>query len=123
MEGAEKVGAKVGEMLKGGEPLGYEAARPENGARDFGAEQAKREAAFCELPIEGKVMRLRDAMQALAVVLEGASREAREANDLARYHDHGAGGMVLVPYRAANALSRGEDSAQALFRRIHRALA
>ncbi len=115
MEGAEKA---AGTLRKASEAQGQADC-----ARDFGQEQAKRDARFDELPIEGKIMRLRDAMLSLAVMAERASNQAGEANRIAKVHDHGSGGQVVVPIDEPGnrALSLMGD-VEAPFRRIQRLL-
>lgn len=97
-----------------------------NFERGAGAAQdarVNRERSFHELPLEEKVLRLRDAVLSLAVMAERASSQANEANRIAKEHDHGCGGQVVVPIfgGANNPLSILGDH-ETPFRRINRLL-
>jgi hypothetical protein len=95
----------------------------ERGAGTAQDERAKREPRFHECGIDGQILRVRDAVLSLAVMAERAHSQASEANRIAKVHDHGSGGQVVVPIdNGANYPLSQIGDVETPFRRINRLL-
>jgi hypothetical protein len=110
-------------VLMGAETAGQANGCAEAPIRRAQDECAKRERTWNELGIEDKIARLRDATLQLAVMTERAHHQAGEANSIAKVHDHGSGGQVVVPIdTGANRAMGLLGDIETPFRRIHRLL-
>ena len=87
-----------------------------------GDAMAKRDQDWGECGIEQKINRLRDALMTLAIQGQHAGAQAHEAVKIAKAHQHGGRGEVVVPVIETIGELVGREYSEHPFERVRRLL-